>query len=195
MKIGILGGTFDPIHLGHMLAAESSREAADLDEVWFMPTNIPPHKRNLPKANAEHRLAMVSLAVADHPSFRAVDYELERGGTSFTADTVQTLRDLHPNNCFYYIIGADMLMDLPKWVRIEEIVEGVSFIGLERPGFQIEVKQLPAKLADKVQLASMPLIEISSTAIRERKQHCQSVRYLVNEKVRIYMEANQLYES
>jgi nicotinate-nucleotide adenylyltransferase len=86
-------------------------------------------------------------------------------------------------------------MYLPKWVRIEEIVEGVSFIGLERLGFQVELKHLPAMLADKVQLASMPLIEISSTAIRKRKQQYQSVRYLVNEKVRIYMEENQLYES
>jgi nicotinate-nucleotide adenylyltransferase len=195
MKIGIMGGTFDPIHLGHMIAAESAREAAGLDEVWFIPTNIPPHKQNLPKASAEQRLAMVSLAVADHPSFRAVDYELKRGGTSFTADTVQMLRDLHPNISFYYIIGADMVMYLPKWVRIEEIVEGVSFIGLERLGFQVELKHLPAMLADKVQLASMPLIEISSTAIRKRKQQHQSVRYLVNEKVRIYMEENQLYES
>jgi nicotinate-nucleotide adenylyltransferase len=195
MKIGIMGGTFDPIHLGHLIAAESAREAAGLDEVWFMTTNIPPHKQNLTMASADHRLAMVNLAVAEHPSFRAVDYEIKRGGISFSADTVQMLRGLYPNFSFYYIIGADMVEFLPKWVRIEEIIECVSFIGLERPGFQAELKQLPEKLADKVQLASMPLIEISSTAIRERKQQRQSVRYLVNEKVRIYLEENQLYES
>jgi nicotinate-nucleotide adenylyltransferase len=195
MKIGIMGGTFDPIHLGHMIAAESAREAAGLDEVWFIPTFIPPHKQNLPQASAEVRLAMVELAVADHPFFRVVDYELERGGASYTADTVQVLRQLHPELSFYYIIGADMVMYLPKWVRIEEIVESVAFIGLQRPGFEVELTQLPEELAAKVQLVEMPLIEISSTYIREKMRLRQSVRYLVCENVRIYMEANQLYES
>jgi nicotinate-nucleotide adenylyltransferase len=195
MKIGIMGGTFDPIHFGHMIAAESAREAAGLDEVWFMPTYIPPHKRNQPIASAEMRLAMVNLAIAEHPNFRAVDYELARGGISYTADTVQILRQLHPELSFYYIIGADMVMYLPKWDRIEEIVEVVSFIGLQRPGFEVELKKLPKELAAKVQLVAMPLIEISSTVIRERKQHRQSVRYQVCDNVRIYMEANQLYES
>jgi nicotinate-nucleotide adenylyltransferase len=194
MKIGIMGGTFDPIHLGHMIAAESAREAAGLDEVWFMPAYIPPHKQNLPKMSAEQRLAMVKLAVAEHPNFRAVDYELARRGTSYTADTVQILRHLHPELSFYYIIGADMVMYLSKWERIGEIVEIVSFIGLQRPGYEVELKQLPEELSSKVQLAVMPLIEISSTAIRERKRLRQSVRYLVCDNVRLYMEANQLYE-
>jgi nicotinate-nucleotide adenylyltransferase len=195
MKIGIMGGTFDPIHLGHMIAAESAREAVGLDEVWFMPTYIPPHKQNQPIASAEMRLAMVNLAVAEHPNFRAVDYELTLGGISYTANTVQFLRQLHPELSFYYIIGADMVMYLSKWDRIEEIVEVVSFIGLQRPGFELELKQLPEELAVKVQLAVMPLIEISSTAIRERKRLRQTVRYLVCDNVRIYMEANRLYES
>ncbi|QGQ95674.1 nicotinate-nucleotide adenylyltransferase [Paenibacillus psychroresistens] len=195
MKIGIMGGTFDPIHLGHMIAAESAREAAGLDEVWFIPTFIPPHKQNLPQASAEQRLAMVQLAVSDHPNFRAVDYELERGGASYTVDTVKVLRQLHPELSFYYIIGADMVMYLPKWVRIEEIMESVSFIGLQRPGFEVNLTELPAKLAAKVQLVEMPLIEISSTYIREKMRLRQSVKYLVCEKLRIYMEANQLYES
>jgi nicotinate-nucleotide adenylyltransferase len=195
MKIGIMGGTFDPIHLGHMIAAESAREAAGLDEVWFIPTFMPPHKQNLSIASAEQRLAMVQLAIADHPFFRVVDYEITRGGTSYTADTVQYLRQLHPKLLFYYIIGADMVMYLPKWVRIEEIIKDVSFIGLQRPGFEFEIEQLPEELAAKVQLAEMPLIDISSTAIRERKRLRQSVRYLVCENVRLYMEANHLYES
>jgi nicotinate-nucleotide adenylyltransferase len=187
MKIGIMGGTFDPIHLGHLIAAESAREAAGLDEVWFIPTFIPPHKSNLPKASAEQRLAMCRLAVADHPAFRVVDYELTRGGTSYTADTVLTLNEMYPDLSFFYIIGADMV--------IEEIIETVSFIGLQRPGFEVELGQLPERLAAKVQLASMPQIEISSTAIRERKHLRQSTRYLVSESVRLYMEANQVYES
>jgi nicotinate-nucleotide adenylyltransferase len=195
MKIGIMGGTFDPIHLGHLIAAESAREAAGLHEVWFMPTHIPPHKPNTPKASAEQRLEMVRLAITNHISFRAVDYELTRGGVSFTADTVQSLHELHPTLTFYYIIGADMVMYLPKWVQIEQIIKHVSFIGLQRAGFQVALDQLPAYLAEKVQLAPMPLIEISSTAIRERERLRQSVRYLVPENVRVYMEANRLYES
>jgi nicotinate-nucleotide adenylyltransferase len=195
MKIGIMGGTFDPIHLGHLIAAESAREAAGLDEVWFMPTHIPPHKPNMPKASGDQRLEMVRLAIANHLHFRVVDYELTRGGKSYTADTVQTLHELHPTLTFYYIIGADMVMYLPKWVQIEEIVQHVSFIGLQRAGFQVDLDQLPENLAAKVQLAPMPLIEISSTVIRERKRLRRSVRYLVPENVRIYMEANRLYES
>jgi nicotinate-nucleotide adenylyltransferase len=195
LKIGIMGGTFDPIHLGHMIAAENAREAAGLDEVWFMPTCIPPHKPTIPMANTMQRLDMVRLAVADQPNFRAVDYELTRGGISYTADTVNILNQLHPNDSFYYIIGADMVMYLPKWVRIDEILQHVSFIGLQRAGFQVEMEQLPPNIAAKVQLVSMPLIDISSTAIRDRKRQQQSVRYLVCEQVRDYMEANRLYES
>ncbi len=195
MKNGIMGGTFDPIHLGHMIAAESAREAAGLDEIWFIPTHIPPHKQNLPIASAEQRIAMVRLAIAEHPHFRAVDYELIRGGTSYTADTVKVLRNLHPDLVFYYIIGADMVMYLPKWDRIDEIIAAVSFIGLQRFGFEVELGLLPDKLAAKVELAAMPLIEISSTFIREQKLLDHSVRYLVCENVRTYMEANQLYES
>lgn len=190
-----MGGTFDPIHLGHLIAAECAREAAGLDEVWFIPTCIPPHKTNLPKASAEHRLMMCRLAVADHPAFRVVDVEIIRGGTSFTADTVLTLNEWHPDLSFYYIIGADMVMYLPKWVRIEQIIAGVSFIGLQRPGFEAALEQLPEHLAAKVQLASMPQIDISSTAIRQRKRLGKSTRYLVSESVRLYMEANSLYET
>jgi nicotinate-nucleotide adenylyltransferase len=195
MKIGIMGGTFDPIHLGHLIAAESAREAAGLNEVWFMPTHIPPHKPNLPKASAEQRLEMVRLAIAHQVNFRVVDYELIRGGISYTADTVRILHELHPTLTFYYIIGADMVMYLPKWMQIEEIVKHASFIGLQRAGFQVALDQLPVNLAYKVQLAPMPLIEISSTVIRERQRLQQSVRYLVPENVRMYMEANRLYES
>jgi nicotinate-nucleotide adenylyltransferase len=195
MRIGIMGGTFDPIHLGHLIAAESAREAAGLDEVWFMPTHIPPHKPNNPKASAEQRLEMVRLAIADHMNFRVVDYELTRGGISYTADTVRILHELHPAVTFYYIIGADMVMYLPKWVQIEEIVKYVSFIGLQRAGFQVALEQLPANLMAQVQLAPMPLIEISSTLIRERVRMKQSVRYLLPENVRNYMEANRLYEA
>jgi nicotinate-nucleotide adenylyltransferase len=195
MKIGIMGGTFDPIHIGHLIAAENAREAVGLDEVWFMPTHISPHKPNAPKASPEQRLEMVHLAVADQSFFRAVDYELARGGTSFTADTVNTLCELHPNVSFYYIIGADMVMYLPQWVRIEEIARQISFIGLKRPGYRLRIDELPEWLRPKVQLVAMPLIDISSTEIRKRKQENQTVRYLVNEFVRNYMEANRLYES
>jgi nicotinate-nucleotide adenylyltransferase len=138
---------------------------------------------------------MVRLAIADQAAFRVMDYELVRGGTSYTVDTVQTLLELHPNESFYYIIGADMVIYLPKWMRIEEISKSVSFIGLQRPGFQVELALLPEILAAKVQLVPMPLIEISSTDIRERNRLNQSVRYLVSENVRTYMEANKLYES
>ncbi|WP_438433255.1 nicotinate-nucleotide adenylyltransferase [Gorillibacterium sp. sgz500922] len=195
MKVGLMGGTFDPVHLGHLLAAERAAEAAGLDEVWFMPASVPPHKPHAPRASAHERLEMVRRATADNPNFRVSEYELERGGTSYTYDTVAGLVREFPEAEFSYIVGADMVMYLPKWYRIRELAALVRFVGVARPGFILRLEELEPSLRERVTIVPMPLMEISSTEIRERRRAGLSVRYLVSASVLDYMEVNRLYET
>lgn len=193
MKVGIMGGTFDPVHHGHLVAAEAAREAAGLDEVWFMPSYVPPHKSQGPAAGPEERLEMVRLAVEGNASFRVTDAEIRKGGTSYTYDTMAMLTKEHPEADFSYIIGADMVMYLPKWYRIDELVTLTGFIGLARPGWEILPESLPEHIRSKVQLAPMPQMELSSTSVRSKLREGRSVRYLVPEQVRLYIEGRGLY--
>lgn len=195
MKVGIMGGTFDPIHLGHLLAAERAGEACGLDEVWFMPASVPPHKLHAPLASADHRLEMVKRAVDGNPRFRVTDFELARGGTSYTVDTVTELKRVYPATEFSYIVGADMVMYLPKWRRIGDLIRLVRFIGVARPGFVLRLDELDPPLRERISIVPMPLMEISSTEIRQRIREGLSVRYLVNAPVLDYMEVNRLYET
>jgi nicotinate-nucleotide adenylyltransferase len=192
-KIGLMGGTFDPVHLGHLLAAESAREAVKLDEVWFVPTSVPPHKPQ-PKAGADARLAMLEAAIAGHPPFRTETAEFKREGASYTIDTVLGLQEQHPDVQFYWIVGSDMMNDLPNWRRIEELAELVTFIGLERPDQASDTTELPAFLRRKLHRAAMPPMGISSTDIRRRLKEGRSVRYQVPERVLDYIQRNGLYE-
>lgn len=195
MKIGIMGGTFDPIHTGHLVAAERAREEAGLDQVWFMPAHVPPHKDHAPLASGEDRLAMVRLAVAGNPHFAATDFELRLGGTSYTVDTMSILVRQYPEYRFFSIIGADMVMYLPSWHRIGELVKLISFIGLQRPGTELALDTLPPDIRGSVTIADMPLLDISSTDLRRRLADGRSVRYLIPDPVRAYMEEKGLYAS
>lgn len=195
MKIGLMGGTFDPIHIGHMIAAQCVCEEFGLDEVWFMPTYVSPHKEQAPGASPEQRWDMVCLAVEGHPQFRPCKIELEKGGISYSTETVSLLRRQYPEYHFYYIIGADMVEYLPKWHKIDELLEMVTFVGLRRPGFQIEGSGLPERMLSAVKIATMRQVEVSSTWIRQRRALGQTVRYLVPDKVNEYIEVNCLYET
>ena len=188
-----MGGTFDPIHFGHLLAAERAREAADLDEVRFMPTFAPPHKTPLPHASPEDRLAMVRLAIADHPQFRLETAELERGGVSYSYDTAKLLTEREPENRWFWIVGGDMVLYLPRWHRIESLAEMVTFLGVTRPGFTVTAGAIPEPLRKRVELIEMPEIGFSSSDIRERRSRGLSIRYAVPEPVRIYIEERGLY--
>ncbi|MGG3311436.1 nicotinate-nucleotide adenylyltransferase [Paenibacillus lautus] len=192
MKVGIMGGTFDPIHIGHMLAAECARDAYDLEEVWFMPSHIPPHKEDA-GVTGLMRLEMTAEAVVDHPSFRTLDWEVKRGGVSYTVDTVRELRDMYPEHDFSFIIGADMVAYLPKWNRIGELADMLTFIGLNRPGTKLSVDDLPDFLQKVVVTAEMPLIEISSTMIRSRAASGSSIRYMVPDRVYDYIVRSGIY--
>jgi nicotinate-nucleotide adenylyltransferase len=190
-QVGIFGGTFDPIHFGHLLAAEQARDQLALDEIWFMPARIPPHKQRADIAAETHRLRMVELACADHPSFRVTDVELHREGPSYTYDTMRQLTAAHPDTSFWFIIGGDMVEILPKWYRFEELVTMVRFIGLARPGSHYDEQAL----SSFVTFVEMPAVNISSTMIRQRAAEGRSIRYLVPDAVECYIKEHRLYES
>jgi nicotinate-nucleotide adenylyltransferase len=190
-QVGILGGTFDPIHYGHLLAAEQAREQAGLDEVWFIPARIPPHKEQAGISPGRDRLRMVELAIADHPCFRAMDVELQREGPSYTYDTMLQLTADYPDCRFSFIIGGDMVEILPQWHRFDELIKLVRFIGLARPGTDYN----RASASGYVTFVEMPSWELSSTLIRQKVAAGKSIRYLVPPAVERYIKEQRLYES
>ncbi|KOY15715.1 nicotinate-nucleotide adenylyltransferase [Paenibacillus xylanivorans] len=192
MKIGIMGGTFDPIHMGHLLAAEAAMDSHELDEIWFMPSHVPPHKREA-GASGQQRLEMTEAAVKEVQHYEVLGIEMELGGVSYTIDTMKELWRRYPQHEFYFIVGADMVNYLPKWEQIEELAERLTFIGVGRPGFQLHLDDLPEALQDRVLLAEMPLVDISSTAVRRRFAKGHSVRFMIPDAVHQYIVRSGLY--
>ncbi|MFB4166541.1 nicotinate-nucleotide adenylyltransferase [Virgibacillus sp. JSM 102003] len=185
-SIGILGGTFDPPHLGHLIIAEEVRMALKLDEVWFIPSQEPPHKEKA-YIGAPHRVEMVNRAIDSNPSFKLNTIEVSRSGKSFTFDTMKLLTNENPDVKFYFIIGADMVEYLPKWNHINDLVDMVKFVGVKRQGYKLNSK-FPIIEVD------IPLIEISSTNIKERLNNNMTIKYMVPEAVENYIKGKQLYE-
>lgn len=194
-RIGIMGGTFDPIHIGHLIAAETAYDQCGLDEVWFIPSFLPPLKNNEPGENSDLRFQMVLEAVHANPSFQANDMELRRGGMSYSIDTALELKRQYPSDTWCYIIGSDRINDLPQWHRIEELAAIVTFIGIEREGTPVDISSLPAFLQERLTLIAMPPIGISSTDIRSRVRSGHSIQYLVPESVHQFIKRRGLYES
>lgn len=193
MKIGILGGTFDPVHLGHLLAAEQALESHSLDEVWFLPALLPPHKRKHAVTPPELRLAMLREAIRDQPRFRVEETELRRNGVSYTVDTVRDLCGMYPQHDFHYMVGTDALASLPGWRGIEDIVARVGFIELKRQGCPDTGRKLPEYIAGKMHSAGMTPIGVSSADIRTRCADGLSIHYLVPEPVIRIIESSGLY--
>ncbi|MTT32486.1 nicotinate-nucleotide adenylyltransferase [Terrilactibacillus sp. BCM23-1] len=187
-RIGLLGGTFDPPHLGHLLIAQEALERCELDQIWFLPSYIPPHK-NRKVTDSHHRIEMVRKAIHTNPSFQISLIEIERRGKSYTVDTLRQLKHAYPEYEFFFIIGADMIRDLPNWHKIDELCQLTSFIGFRRPGY---IAKHP--LQAQVHMIDMPQIEISSSDIRNRLKHYRSCMYLLNEEVKDYIKENHLYE-
>lgn len=180
-RIGILGGAFDPPHIGHLIIANEVRISLKLDEVWFIPSNVPPHKHPT-KFAATDRVKMVELAIENEPTFRVNTIEMERKGKSFTIDTMQTLRKNYPHDEFYFIIGADMVEYLPKWYQIDELTKLVTFVGVERPGFTLH--KSPYHFIH----VEVPFMDISSTFIRNRLEKREPITYFVPDAVAAYIK-------
>jgi nicotinate-nucleotide adenylyltransferase len=187
-KIGILGGTFDPPHLGHLIIANEVLDQLGLDELKFMPNQEPPHKTRNSKTKPADRLKMLELAIRDHPQFSLETIELERPGRSYTYDTMMELKRKRPGDEYYFIIGADMVEYLPHWHRIDDLIKLVQFVGASRPHFTLES-------AYPILYVDVPQVDISSTLIRERIKSGKSVKYLLPDKVIHYIEENRLYGS
>ncbi len=199
LKIGICGGTFDPIHMGHLAVAELVRCEYGLDKVLFIPSGMPPHK-NLENVTAPmHRLNMVKCAVSSNSSFEAVAIEVERSGYTYTVDTLKELRGLYPEGTeFNYIIGADVVLDLLTWRNAPEVFKLTDFIAIMRPGFSSEafskrLIELKREYEINIRSFEIPLLDISSTFIRDRIKAGKSVKYLVKEEVEEYIIKNKLY--
>ncbi len=189
MRIGILGGTFNPVHLGHLMIAQMVLETFDLDKVVFIPSSLPPHKNGRDVIPADHRIAMVQLAVKDNALFAVSDYEMKRGGKSYSIDTVIYLRECYPlRTKFFFIIGNDHLTKLHTWRRIEEIVKIVSFVAVYRPGFEAVSSRI------KTKSIVIPGVMASSSDIRRRIAAGKTVRYLVPDRVLGYIEKHKLYD-
>jgi len=200
MRLGIYGGTFDPVHYGHLLLAECCRETCRLDQVWFMPAATPPHKLDRSLAPGAQRAEMLELAVSGHAGFAVSRIELEQGGVSFTVDTLARLRAEDPARELLFLMGADSLADFPTWKEPARICELATPIVVRRAGaapldFEILEPLVPApRIAEMVRhQVEMPLIGLSSSDLRWRVAQGLSIRYRTPRAVEKYIETQGLY--
>ncbi len=192
MKIGILGGTFDPIHIGHLIIAEEARWQCQLDSVLFMVTAQPPHKKK-PEAPAEDRFKMVELALEGEPAFRPSRIEIERGGNSYTAQTLKELHRLYPGAAHFWIVGGDSILEFSTWQSPDDVIQMANLIVVPRPGF--DLSQADPRLRGKTHVLQTPEIALSSTIIRGRLHEGKPVRFLVPAAVEQYIHERRLYSS
>jgi nicotinate-nucleotide adenylyltransferase len=193
--IGILGGTFDPVHLGHLAAAEQVRGAARLDEVWLMPNARPPHKVDGPHASAQDRLAMVELAVKSRPGLRASDLEVRRGGLSYTVDTLAGLASLFPQATFALLLGYDAALQIRTWHRVDDLLRAAHFAIFERPSVDLKESDVYALgfPPERTQFLRIHTPPIAAHEIRARLQSGQSVEGLLPPPVADYIHEHELY--
>jgi nicotinate-nucleotide adenylyltransferase len=185
-KIGILGGTFNPIHSGHLLLAEGIKDTLCLDSVLFMPCNLPPHKLSEIIAPVKKRLTMVRLAVRGNPYFKVSTVEIERGGRSYSVDTLLELHKKYKSRArFYFIIGSDSFSGLKKWKQVDKLMKLCTLVSAKRPGYNFKYKG--------VKVIDIPTLNISSTEIRHLVKQGKSINYLVPDSVRAYILKNKLY--
>jgi nicotinate-nucleotide adenylyltransferase len=197
-RIGVLGGTFDPPHYGHLAAAEEAREALGLSAVLFVPSGHPPHKEPQGLLPATIRHEMTVLATAGNPGFLVSEVELGRDGPTYTIDTLRLLEQQYPGDALYFIVGADMLLDLPAWKEAEQLLATYHFVAVSRPGWDVaEVSLACGSIYERhrqhLHILEVPGVAISSTQIRQRLQAGRSARYLVPDSVLRYIEQEGLY--
>ncbi len=186
-KIGILGGTFNPPHTGHLIIANEVRHSLGLDEVRLMPTFTPPHKELSSGGTAQQRLSMVELAVKDIEGLVSSSFEVDKAGVSYTYDTMIALTEAEPDVHFYFIIGGDMIDVLTTWHRVDELMELITFVGVKRPGSNGETSY-------PLRYVAIPEIDLSSTLLRKRFEEKGTVTLLIPEAVESYIREVGLYE-
>lgn len=198
MRIGIFGGTFDPIHFGHLTLAEQCREQCRLDEVWFVPAALPPHKPIATISGAKVRCEMAEFAIAGNPAFRVSTIELTRSGPSYTVTTLEQLTEDDPSRELFLLIGADSLRDLPQWREPKRILELATVVAVNRGDQPLPdlsgLRDVCGNSADqRIVKVTMPAIDLSATDIRRRVSEGRSIRYLVPRAVQAYIQEEHLY--
>lgn len=202
MRIGIFGGTFDPVHYGHLILAEQCREQGRLDEVWFVPAPRPPQKAEEALTRFEQRVEMLALALAGNAAFRIDELEKERSGPSYTVDTLTELHRRHPAHEFFLLIGSDTLADLPHWYEPQRVVQLASLLVTHRPQHEVMPVEdlrsrlrLPASVSLRMEVVETPLIDIASRDLRRRAAAGRSLRYFLPRAVEIYIQDKKLYRA
>jgi nicotinate-nucleotide adenylyltransferase len=197
VKIGVIGGTFDPIHYGHLIIAEEARVKVGLAKVIFIPAGNPPHKLRRPYSPAHHRYKMVELAIASNPYFEISPIEINRPGPSYSVDTMAILREeMGPNVELYFIMGVDSLAGILTWHKPEELIKLCKIIAVNRPGYGVDIDALNSiipGIKEQVIFIKAPEIGISSTEIQQRVREGLPIRYLVPPEVERYIYENKLY--
>lgn len=190
MRVGVMGGTFDPIHHGHLVAASEAAALLDLDEVVFVPTGQPYRKDAGSVSPAEHRYLMTVIATASNPRFTVSRVDVDRDGPTYTLDTLRDLHAQRPDDELFFITGADALADILSWREVEELWRLAHFVGVTRPGHELSGDGLPR---DRVTLLEVPAMAISSTDCRRRTAAGEPVWYLVPDGVVQYIGKHHLY--
>lgn len=199
MKIGIMGGTFNPIHNGHLILSEYIREEANLDKIIFIPAGRPPHKKNPEVLNSNTRKEMLDLAIESNSYFEVSTLEIDKDDISYTIDTVNELKKIYPKDEIYLIIGGDSLLELEKWKDFKRLISITNFIVVDRHGSSSEevikkIKELNRTYNGNITRFHSPIIEISSTDIRKRIKKGLSIKYLVPEGVEEHIISKELYK-
>lgn len=201
MRVGVFGGTFDPVHQGHLVLAEQCREQGRLDQVWFLPAHRPPNKLEKALTRFDQRVEMLSLAIAGNPAFRVDEMEKERSGPSFTVDTIALIQERHPNEEFWLLVGSDTLADMPHWYEPQRLVRQVGLLVMARPGTPVmTASNIQAQLglgADapiRMEVAETPSLDVSSRDLRRRVAAGRSIRYFLPRAVEVYIQEKRLYQ-
>lgn len=198
-KYAIMGGTFDPIHIGHLFAAEEVRVKLGCQKVIFIPSGNPPHKKEQVLTDSSHRYAMTLLATASNPNFEVSDIEIKRNGYTYTLDTVKKLKGYYGLDVeLLFITGADALLEIETWYKVEELLKLCSFVAVTRPGYdksKLEQKlaHLQSKYNSSLYIVDVPGLSISSTDLRSRVLQGTSIKYLVPENIENYIREHNLY--
>ena len=192
MKLAVMGGTFNPPHLGHLVCAEEVNDHFKFDKVMFIPSARPPHKSNSKILDAQHRYMMTVLATQDNPRFEVSRIELDRPGRSYSIETVKQLREIYGQDAhIHWIIGADAILDMFIWKDVDELLTLCKFIAINRPGY--DLSQADPRFMNKVQVFKITNVDISATEIRRRVEQGMSIKYLVPPNVEKYIHENGLY--
>lgn len=197
-RVGILGGTFDPVHIGHLLLAELAADYLELDEVWMIPAGMSPDKSGTDVLPGEERLYMTKLALRDNPRICCKDFEVRRGGCTYTYETMEELAERFPDTKFYFILGADCLFSLENWKHPDRLMESCALAAsvrddITRADMKKKRLELLAEFGGEIRLLPTFRISLSSSEIRERVRAGQSIRYMVPEQVRLHILERGFY--